>query len=233
MTLNRLIDGFKSFRETYFEKNPEFYKSLVSEGQHPEVMVIACSDSRVNPSIIASANPGELFIVRNVANLVPPYEPDGTYHGTSAAIEFAVRDLNVKHSVVLGHTHGGGIRRLCEGSNGTNRREFIDDWLAIARQAIDGSLKDEDQLRHVEQEAVKISLDKLRSFPWVKRKVEDKQMELHGWLFDLEAGELRAYEANDMWETIAGQKLESPTPPGMPSRQTHKIYGGIGALEMI
>ena len=101
MTINRLIDGFKSFRTTYFEKQPEFYRNLVSEGQSPEVMVIACSDSRVNPSIIASANPGELFIVRNVANLVPPYEPDNTYHGTSAAIEFAVRDLNIKHIVII------------------------------------------------------------------------------------------------------------------------------------
>ena len=204
MTINRLIDGFKSFRTTYFEKRPEFYQNLVSEGQSPEVMIIACSDSRVNPSIIASANPGELFIVRNVANLVPPYAPDNTYHGTSAAIEFAVRDLKVKHIVILGHTHCGGIRRLCEGGKDGNSREFIDDWMSIVRQATDEKIESDDQLRHVEHKAVNISLDNLLSFPWVKRRVEAGELTLHGWLFDLEIGELRAYETNGKWETIAG-----------------------------
>ncbi|MBT3559293.1 MAG: carbonic anhydrase [Rhodospirillales bacterium] len=204
MTINRLIDGFKSFRTTYFEKQPEFYRNLVSEGQSPEVMVIACSDSRVNPSIIASANPGELFIVRNVANLVPPYEPDNTYHGTSAAIEFAVRDLNIKHIVILGHTHCGGIRRLCEGGKDDNSREFIDGWMSIVRQATDEKIESDDQLRHVEHKAVNISLDNLLSFPWVKTRVEAGELTLHGWLFDLERGELRAYETSGEWEVIAG-----------------------------
>ena len=203
MTINRLIEGFKSFRTTYFEKHPEFYQNLVSEGQRPEVMFIACSDSRVNPSIIASANPGELFIVRNVANLVPPYAPDDAYHGTSAAIEFAVRDLNVKHIVILGHTHCGGIRRLCEGGKGDKSREFIDDWMSIVSQATDEGIKNDDQLRHVEHEAVRISLDNLLSFPWVKTRVEAGEMTLHGWMFDLERGELRACETDGEWETIA------------------------------
>ena len=107
--------GFKSFRETYYEGQPDFFRSLVEKGQNPDIMVIACSDSRVNPSIITNVGPGEVFIVRNVANLVPPFEPDSNYHGTSAAIEFAVRDLNVGHIIVLGHSHCGGIRWLCEG----------------------------------------------------------------------------------------------------------------------
>lgn len=204
MPIDRLIAGFKSFRETYYEKQPDFYRSLVEKGQKPDVMVIACSDSRVNPSIIAKAEPGELFIVRNVANLVPPYEPDSHYHGTSAAIEFAVRDLNVEHIIVLGHSHCGGIRCLCEGHEDAKNREFIDGWMSIVEQARDDSLKGEAQLRNVEREAVKVSLDNLLTFPWVKRRVEDGRLKLHGWLFDLEAGELLAHEAGDSWKTMTG-----------------------------
>lgn len=204
MPIDRLIAGFKSFRETYYEKQPDFYRSLVEKGQKPDVMVIACSDSRVNPSIIAKAEPGELFIVRNVANLVPPYEPDSHYHGTSAAIEFAVRDLNVEHIIVLGHSHCGGIRCLCEGHEDAKNREFIDGWMSIVEQARDDSLKGEAQRRNVEREAVKISLDNLLTFPWVKRRVENGRLKLHGWLFDLEAGELLAHEAGDSWKTMTG-----------------------------
>ena len=129
MPINRLIAGFKSFRQNYFEGRPEIYRDLVQHGQHPEVMVIACSDSRVNPSVITEAAPGQLFVVRNVANLVPPYTPDGHPHDTAAALEYAVRDLQVDHIVVLGHTHCGGIKRLCDGARNGPKREFIDDWV--------------------------------------------------------------------------------------------------------
>jgi len=204
MPINRLIAGFKSFRETYYEAQPEFYRDLVEKGQRPDVMVIACSDSRVNPSIIAKAQPGELFIVRNVANLVPPYEPDGQYHGTSAALEFAVRDLQVKHIIVLGHSHCGGIRSLCDGHEGGGNREFIDRWVSIVGQARDDTLKGAARYRHVERQAVKVSLGNLLTFPWVKRRVEDGSLKLHGWWFDLEAGELMAHEGADGWKTATG-----------------------------
>ena len=204
MTIDRLIAGFKSFRETYYDGQPDFYRSLVEKGQRPDVMVIACSDSRVNPSIIAKAEPGELFIVRNVANLVPPYEPDSHYHGTSAAIEFAVRDLNVEHIIVLGHSHCGGIRCLCGGHEDTGNREFIDGWMSIVEQARDDSLDGEAQHRHVEREAVKVSLGNLLTFPWVKRRVEDGRLKLHGWWFDLEVGQLLAHEAENDWKTATG-----------------------------
>jgi carbonic anhydrase len=204
MPIDRLIAGFKSFRETYYEVQPDFYRSLVEKGQRPDVMVIACSDSRVNPSIIAKAEPGELFVVRNVANLVPPYEPDSHYHGTSAAIEFAVRDLEVEHIIVLGHSHCGGIRCLCEGREGAENREFIDGWMSIVEQARDDRLKGEAHLRHVERQAVKLSLVNLLTFPWVKRRVENERLKLHGWWFDLEAGELMAHEAEDDWKILTG-----------------------------
>ncbi len=201
MPIKRLIAGFESFRETYYEEQPEFYRTLVEQGQKPEVMVIACSDSRVNPSIIAKAKPGELFIVRNVANLVPPYEPDSGYHGTSAAIEFAVRDLNVKHIIVLGHSHCGGVQCLCEGHADAENREFIDRWVSIAEQARDDSLQGEAQLRHVEREVVRVSLNNLESFPWIKSRVESGALELHGWWFDLVAGKLLAHDAENGWAT--------------------------------
>lgn len=208
MTINKLIKGFKSFRETYYEEQPDFYRLLVEKGQRPKVMVIACSDSRVNPSIIAKADPGELFIVRNVANLVPPYAPDSNYHGTSAAIEFAVRDLKVEHIIVLGHSHCGGIQCLCEGHEDNKEREFIDGWMSIVEQARDDQLEGTAQLRHVEKEAVKISLDNLLSFPWVEQRVAGGTLQLHGWWFDLVAGELLAHEAGHGWKTATGEPSE-------------------------
>jgi carbonic anhydrase len=194
--------GFKSFRETYYEGQPDFFRSLVEKGQNPDIMVIACSDSRVNPSIITNVGPGEVFIVRNVANLVPPFEPDSNYHGTSAAIEFAVRDLNVGHIIVLGHSHCGGIRWLCEGHEDGKKRRFLDGWMSIVEQARNEKLPGDAQLRHVEREAVKVSLDNLLTFPWVKKRVEDERLKLHGWWFDLEVGELLAHEAEDDWKSL-------------------------------
>ncbi len=202
MSIDRLIAGFKSFRESYYDKQPEFYRSLIEKGQRPDVMVIACSDSRVNPSIIAKAEPGELFIVRNVANLVPPYEPDGHYHGTSAAVEFAVRDLGVKHIIVLGHSHCGGIQCLCDGHKDADNREFINGWISIVENARDDSLEGDAQLRHVERQAVKISLNNLLSFPWIKSRVEDGTLQLHGWWFDLEAGALLGHQSGEDWKTL-------------------------------
>jgi carbonic anhydrase len=199
MAIDRLIRNFESFRKTYYDDRPGFFRELVEKGQRPEVMVIACSDSRINASILGKAKPGELFIVRNVANLVPPYEPDGKRHGTSAAVEFAVRDLKVRHIVLLGHSHCGGIKFLCEGEQGGEKREFIEGWMSIVERARDDSLEGEMQLRHVEREAVKVSLENLMTFPWVASRVEAGDLELHGWLFDLEAGRLLALTPDDRW----------------------------------
>jgi carbonic anhydrase len=199
MTVQRLINGFEAFREEYYQDQPNFYRNLVENGQHPKTMVIACSDSRVNPSIISKADPGELFIVRNVANLVPPYAPDVSYHGTSAAIEFAVRDLKVEDIIVLGHSHCGGIQVLCEEEPGKKTREFIRSWMSIVEEARDDSLEGDAQLRHVEREAVKVSLDNLRTFPWLKERLDKGDLVLHGWLFDLEVGELVSVGDDGEW----------------------------------
>ena len=205
MTIYSLINGFKAFRETFYERQPDVYRNLVENGQHPKVMIIACSDSRVNPSIIAKANPGELFIVRNVANLVPPYAPDSRYHGTSAAIEYAVRELNVEDIIILGHSHCGGIKALCESGDIVDKSEFLGGWMSIVEKARDETLKGDAQYRQVERDAVKISLDNLRTFPWLKDSIDDGRLTLHGWLFDLDVGDLFAMGDNGIWESLTNK----------------------------
>ncbi|MBI4968549.1 MAG: carbonic anhydrase [Rhodospirillales bacterium] len=192
--IDRLIAGFKGFRATYYEQRPERFQALIERGQSPQVMIIACSDSRADPAILTNAEPGELFIVRNVANLVPPYEPDGHYHGTSAAIEFGVKGLGVRHVVVLGHSGCGGVRRLVQGvhEDGPHADEFVGTWMTIANQACKrGHDADEDA---VGRGAVAISLANLHSFPWVRDALLAGRLELHGWWFDLANGTLWRYD---------------------------------------
>lgn len=192
-TLERLIDGFRVFRETYYEINKPLFDALAREGQAPKVMVIGCADSRVDPLLILGAGPGDVFVVRNVANLVPPYAPDGRYHGTSAALEFAVRVLGVEHIVVLGHAQCGGVRALIEGSPMAGRGDdFVGAWMSIAgaaRGAV-AALPPERRQRAGEHETVKVSLRNLMTFPWIAERVAENTLVLHGWYFDLETGRL-------------------------------------------
>lgn len=185
VAIRRLLAGVRAFRARYYEARPERLRPLVEGGQTPQVLMIACADSRVDPALLTDAEPGELFVVRNVANLVPPHAPDTGLHGTSAAIEFAVRDLLVEHIVVLGHAGCGGIRALIEGDH--EEREFIDAWVAIARAAADKGGHDH---AAVERAAVAGSLDNLLTFPWIRERHATGALQIHGWWFDLEAGEL-------------------------------------------
>lgn len=195
--MDNLIDGFRRFRETYFEDHRRLFEALAAKGQNPKVLLIGCCDSRVDPAIIFDAQPGEMFVLRNVANLVPPYAPDQGHHGTSAAVEFAVRGLEVEHIVVLGHARCGGVRALIEGSTGAET-DFVSGWMHIARSARDRALAltlsagqpIEAARRMCEQETVAISLGNLMTFPWIREKVEQGQLMLHGWFFDLDSGEL-------------------------------------------
>jgi carbonic anhydrase len=203
MVIEKLIAGFKSFKGSYYTGQSELYSSLVENGQSPDALVIACSDSRVDPAIITKAEPGQLFVVRNVANLVAPYQSDNPNTGTSAAIEFAVRDLKVSHIIILGHTHCGGINRLCNRTGEKEPREFIDSWMSIVENDITFDLQGEELLRNVEKQVIKISLDNVLSFPWVKSRVDSGMLEIHGWLFDLEAGEIKSYSKNSGWQSIS------------------------------
>jgi carbonic anhydrase len=199
MPLRKLAEGFLRFRSQVYETSRPMFERL-AEKQEPKVMMIACSDSRVDPGILCNAEPGELFMVRNVANLVPPHAFDKSYHGTSAALEFAVTVLKVEHIVVLGHTACGGIRALY-----TSRPEvgaqgsFIANWMEIADEARRRTLIKareldlEDQLRVCGEEAIKTSLANLLSFPWIEERVNAGNLRLHGWTFDICEGAMNVY----------------------------------------
>lgn len=197
--IQKLIDGFGRFRAEHYETDASLYQRLTREGQSPRIMVIACCDSRVDPAIITDCNPGDLFVVRNVANLVPPHETGGHYHGTSAALEFAVRCLHVQDVIVLGHSRCGGIRALITGIQGADGLgQFIAPWMAIAAEArallpaVQGE-PDVAATRACEQAAIRISLRNLLSFQWVQERVQAGKLRLHGWYFDMEQGQLLRY----------------------------------------
>ena len=196
--IRKLIDGFGRFRAAHFETADNLYQRLTREGQAPRTMVIACCDSRVDPAIITDCDPGDLFVVRNVANLVPPYETAGHYHGTSAALEFAVLCLNVRHVVVMGHARCGGIRALLGGlpqDGGVG--QFITPWMEIAnaaRREAASAAGSADAERAVEQAAIGISLANLMTFPWIRERTADGRLTLHGWYFDLDHGRLLRYQ---------------------------------------
>ncbi len=198
--IEKLKSGFQRFRERYYSREPELYKQLINRGQSPKVLVIACCDSRVHPVQVMDTDPGDIFAVRNVANVVPPYEQDGKPHGTSAAIEFAVNQLFVKHIIVLGHGQCGGIRSLMEGKHEDNRYDFIDPWMDIVAPARDRALKEhpdesfEEQCKACEQANIDIALNNLMGFPWIRERVEEKKLFVHGWYFDIQQGFLYVKE---------------------------------------
>ncbi|MDP2698970.1 carbonic anhydrase [Thalassospira sp.] len=194
-TIDRMMAGFRSFRAIYYEQRPERVADLVETGQRPEVLLIACSDSRVDPAILMNAEPGEMFIVRNVANLVPPYEPDDQYHGTSAAIEFAVRDLKVRDAVVLGHSSCGGISALVDSAEGgvVPDHDFIGPWMNIARCCLEHGPDIDKVSRH----SVRNSLKNLLDFPFVRDAVDAGTLNVHGWWYGMKEGALWRYRADE------------------------------------
>jgi carbonic anhydrase len=203
--LEFLKEGFKDFKKNYYENDKSYIDKLVKSGQKPKFMVIACSDSRVDPAILFQTKPGEVFAVRNVANLVPPYSPDKGHHGVSAAIEFGVLDLKIKHIIILGHAHCGGITTLCnnfnldiaETPNKKIKREFIDSWMNIAAPIMEkvNSKDCSEPLQHfVEKESIKNSIQNLKTFPWVIELIKNKQLNIHGWWFDLKSGNIFSFD---------------------------------------
>jgi carbonic anhydrase len=189
--MQRLIEGFHRFRQGYFAEQHELYERLAAEGQRPRAMVIGCSDSRVDPERLFQAAPGELFILRNIANLVPPYQPDEHYHGASAAIEFGVRALEVQDLVVLGHAHCGGVSALLR-DPAPPQSDFIGNWMSIASPAClaAASATPDQAHRLCEHETVRISLRNLHTFPWIEERIADGRLRIHGCWFDLASGEL-------------------------------------------
>lgn len=190
--MDTLLDGYRRFRAETWPKERARFEELAARGQAPQTMVIACSDSRVDPQMIFSAGPGELFVVRNVANLVPPYMPDAAFHGTSAAVEFAVRVLKVKHLMVMGHALCGGVRALLEGAP-PEAQDFVVGWMSIATPARAVAMRGttpEQRQELGEHETVRISLRNLMTFPWVAEAVNAKRLTLHGAHFGVATGRL-------------------------------------------
>jgi carbonic anhydrase len=190
--MDRLIEGYRRFRSDVWPGERKRYEALATKGQRPETLVVACSDSRVDPASVFGAGPGELFVVRNVAGLVPPYQPDGNAHGSSAALEYGVCVLKVKSIVVLGHAQCGGVRAMVEGAP-AEARDFVEPWMAIAKTAL-GPMPPppatEQILTHYEGEIVQLSLANLMGFPWIAEAVVAGTLVLYGCSFDVHTGVL-------------------------------------------
>ena len=191
----RLIDGYKAFSAGRLPQEQDRYRTLAEQGQSPEIMVIGCCDSRVSPEVIFDARPGELFVVRNVGNLVPPYTPDGAQRAVSAALEFAVQALKVKHIVVLGHAQCGGIRAFAEEAAPLSPGDFIGRWMSLIAPAAKtvgprGGMPFADYLSRLEQASVVQTLDNLMTFPCVSILVERNKLVLHAAYFGVATGDL-------------------------------------------
>jgi len=191
----RLVEGYQSFLDGRLRHEQDRYRELAEAGQSPEVMVIGCCDSRVSPEVIFDARPGELFVVRNVANIVPPYAPDGHAHGVSAALEFGVAALKVKHIVVLGHAHCGGVKAFAEKPAPLSPGDFIGNWMrlmapAAAKAGPQAELPWADYLARLEQANVANSLDNLKTFPRLREQIERGEVAVHGAYFGVATGEL-------------------------------------------
>ncbi|HEY0527080.1 MAG TPA: carbonic anhydrase [Stellaceae bacterium] len=212
----RLTEGYRAFLGGRFAGERSRYEMLAEKGQRPEIMVIGCVDSRVSPEVIFDAAPGELLVVRNVANLVPPYEPDrDSHHGTSAALEFGVQALRIKHIVVLGHALCGGIRAFADEIEPLSPGDFIGRWMSqIAPAAESLGPRDKDDgdayLRRLELAAVELSLQNLMTFPCIRTLVERGKLHLHGAYFGVATGRL-------LVRNPATGRFE-PAAEGMPDR---------------
>jgi carbonic anhydrase len=218
MALERLLKGFKDFRTGYFREHHDLFEKLATEGQSPRILIIGCADARVDPGILTQTKPGDIFTVRNVAAMVPPaqFPPDTRHHGTSSAIEFAVRGLGVEHVVVLGHALCGGIGALVDGRDSIYASyDYLSTWTAIAQEVRDLAVAKlegrsrEEIARAVEQAAVLNSVSNLMGFRWIAEKVEQGALALHGWWFNMTEGQLYAFNPETAaFEAVHGIKVQ-------------------------
>ncbi len=200
---NYLVQRYKGWKATTFQENKSLYKKLAQEGQNPRAMIISCCDSRVHVTSIFGSEAGEFFIHRNIANLVPPYRSSSDYHGTSAAIEYAVTILNITHLIVLGHSSCGGINScfnyFSKKNEISNKGEsFIKSWLEILRSSynsLDKSLDEQKQIKTLEKNAVLVSLQNLLTFPFIKSSVLKEKITLHGLWHEIHTGNLFHYDS--------------------------------------
>lgn len=187
----KILQGYKEFRDKYVNADTSIMYNLHRNGQQPKIMVIACCDARVDPALILQCDPGDLFVVRNVANIVPPYEKDTRHHGTSAALEFGICLLNIVHLIVLGHSQCGGINALLE-SEGLKQDDFITNWVSL--------IKTPDFKKYQADDYAKWSLEQSYqnciTFPWIKERILTGKLTIHLWFFDIQTGQIYTY-SND------------------------------------
>lgn len=184
----KILNGYQRFRKKYALGDKSVMQYLSHYGQQPKIMVVACCDSRVDPALILQCDPGDLFVVRNVANIVPPYEKDEAHHGTSAALEFGVRGLKVKHLILLGHSQCGGIQALLN-NNDANKNDFITNWVSLINMQ-HANLHDADDYAKL---ALTQSYQNCLTFPWIKDLVIRKELIIHLWYFDIKMGQIFTY----------------------------------------
>ena len=182
----KVLQGYDDFRAKYASGDQSIMRYLSNHGQQPKIMVVACCDSRVDPALILQCDPGDLFVVRNVANLVPPYEKDEMHHGTSAALEFGVRFLNIEHLILLGHSQCGGVQARLEHQA---QNDFISNWVSLIN-ANTALVNDIDTCAKL---SLNQSYQNCLGFPWVREKIEQKSLIIHLWFFDIKTGQIFTY----------------------------------------
>lgn len=202
MDINKLIDGYRSFYDSHFRHNHQDSPySKLKEGQSPKTLIVSCSDSRVDPAIITEADPGDIFVIRNVANIVPTYQNQGGgIHGVSAALEFAVKFIEVENIIILGHSNCAGVKRLSEIEHANS--DFITNWVKVAapaKQRADElaknlNLTQAEYITACEKEVIKVSLHNLMTFPWIIERVISNSLKLYGWYFCVSTGRLFVYD---------------------------------------
>jgi carbonic anhydrase len=195
MLPSRLVEGYRSFRAGRLILEQSRYRELAADGQKPDVMVIGCCDSRVSPEVIFDARPGELFVVRNIANLVPPFSPDSGLHGVSSALEYGVQALQVRHIVVLGHAQCGGVRAFAEDSAPLSPGDFVGHWMTLLEPAAAAlgpreNMTLADYLTRLEQASLRQTLANLLTFPYVRSRVESGALVMHAAYFGVATGTL-------------------------------------------
>jgi carbonic anhydrase len=209
MATDKLVDGYRRFKRTRFAREQRLYEQLADKGQQPKVLVISCSDSRVSPSVILSAEPGDIFVARNIANIVPPYDPDSKPRSIGAVIEYAVKVLKVSDIVVKGHARCGGVAALVDGGSHLPTNDYLAPWVEIAAPSRSfyppdfDKLSPEEQRLCSEQANIQNSIQNLSGYPWVRDRMERGSLRIHGWHFDIKDGMLTRldHESGEWVET--------------------------------
>ena len=192
-SFKKILQGYQEFREKYAVGDQSIMHYLSHYGQQPQTMVVACCDSRVDPALILQCDPGDLFVVRNVANIVPPYEKDEAHHGTSAALEFGICFLEIKNLILLGHSQCGGIQALLDSQHTTIQNDFITNWVSLIKTNDTCPPNTDDYAKSALQQSYQHCL----TFPWLKEKIMQKKLIIHLWFFDIKTGQIFTYSETD------------------------------------